>query len=147
MKATKKQKARLEYLRTELRAERISYEELMELQDLAEYIEPGDVELLEPAGVPEHDHKIILSDALSADEYLNEKESWGIFERSDGFYEIEALDDGIKNWDDDMALSFVISQAIKGSKRHARALWADGRECGNKKIYPSANYLPIDLTE
>lgn len=48
---TKKQ--RLEYLRQELRAERISYEELIELQNLKEYIEPGDVELLEAAGVPE----------------------------------------------------------------------------------------------
>lgn len=45
---------RLEYLRGELRAERISYGELFELQQLAEHIEPGDVELLEAAGVPEH---------------------------------------------------------------------------------------------
>ena len=44
---------RLEYLRTELRNERISYGELAELQSLAQYIEPGDVELLEAAGVPE----------------------------------------------------------------------------------------------
>lgn len=44
---------RLEYLRRELRAERISYGELAELQGLAEFIEPGDVELLEAAGVPE----------------------------------------------------------------------------------------------
>lgn len=44
---------RLEYLRGELRAERISYGELAELQDLAKYIESGDVELLEAAGVPE----------------------------------------------------------------------------------------------
>lgn len=47
-------KARLEELRTELRAERISMGELAELQSLAEHIEPGDVELLEPAGVPEY---------------------------------------------------------------------------------------------
>jgi len=47
-------KERLEYLRDELRAERISYDELAELQSLAEYIEPGDVELLEAAGIPEH---------------------------------------------------------------------------------------------
>jgi hypothetical protein len=46
-------KARLEYLRGELRAERISYGELAELQGLAEHIEPDDVELLEAAGVPE----------------------------------------------------------------------------------------------
>lgn len=45
---------RLEYLRGELRAERISYAELAELQGLAAHIDPGDTELLEAAGVPEH---------------------------------------------------------------------------------------------
>jgi len=45
--------ARLEYLRTELRAERISYSELHELQSLAKYIPEGDVELREAAGLPE----------------------------------------------------------------------------------------------
>lgn len=44
---------RLEYLRGEIRTERISYGELAELQDLAEYIEDGDVELLEWAGISE----------------------------------------------------------------------------------------------
>ena len=44
---------RLEELRTELREERISYGELFELQELAPHIAPGDVELLEAAGVPE----------------------------------------------------------------------------------------------
>jgi hypothetical protein len=44
---------RLEYLRGELQAGCISYGELAELQSLVEYIEPGDVELLEAAGVPE----------------------------------------------------------------------------------------------
>lgn len=44
---------RLEELRERLRAEDISWGELGELQSLAEHIEPGDVELLEPAGVPE----------------------------------------------------------------------------------------------
>jgi hypothetical protein len=38
---------RLEYLRNEIRAERISYREIAELQSLAPYIDPGDVELLE----------------------------------------------------------------------------------------------------
>lgn len=46
-------KNRLEYLRGEIRAERISYGELAELQDLADQIDPYDVELLEWAGVPE----------------------------------------------------------------------------------------------
>jgi hypothetical protein len=44
---------RLEYLRAQLRAECISYGELAELQGLAAHIAPGDVELLEAAGVPE----------------------------------------------------------------------------------------------
>ena len=46
---------RLEYLRGEIEAERISYSEIAELQDLAEYIDRSDVVLLEWAGVPEFD--------------------------------------------------------------------------------------------
>jgi hypothetical protein len=46
-------KFRLQYLRNELRNERISYAELAELQSLARYIDPGDTELLGAAGVPE----------------------------------------------------------------------------------------------
>jgi hypothetical protein len=38
---------RLEYLRGEIRAERISYGEIAELQDLAEHVDAGDVELLQ----------------------------------------------------------------------------------------------------
>jgi hypothetical protein len=45
--------SRLEYLRYELMAERISIGELIELQSLSEYIEPSDTQLLEAAGVPE----------------------------------------------------------------------------------------------
>ena len=44
---------RLEYLRGEIEAERISYAEIAELQSLAEYIAPDDVVLREWAGVPE----------------------------------------------------------------------------------------------
>lgn len=47
--------ARLEALRVELQAERISYGELAELQDLADEIQPGDVELAEAAGIPEEE--------------------------------------------------------------------------------------------
>jgi len=48
--------ARLEELRTILRSESINYDELHELQDLGArgLIDPGDVELLEAAGVPEN---------------------------------------------------------------------------------------------
>ena len=45
--------ARLEYLRGELRAERISYGELAELQSLAPHIPSDDLELREAAGLPE----------------------------------------------------------------------------------------------
>lgn len=55
MTTTTDKKERLEYLRGELRAERISWGELAELQGLADSIDPGDVELLEAAGVPETD--------------------------------------------------------------------------------------------
>ena len=44
---------RLEYLRGEIEAERISQGEIAELQGLAEHIDGGDVLLLEWAGVPE----------------------------------------------------------------------------------------------
>lgn len=44
---------RLEYIRREIRAERVSYGELAELVTLIPFIEEGDNELLEAAGVPE----------------------------------------------------------------------------------------------
>jgi hypothetical protein len=53
MKTKKEIKDRLEYLRGEIQAERISYEEIAELQSLVDHIEPDDVLLLEWAGVPE----------------------------------------------------------------------------------------------
>jgi hypothetical protein len=48
-------KERLDYLRGEIEAERISYGEIVELRDLAEHIEKDDVLLLEWAGVYEWD--------------------------------------------------------------------------------------------
>jgi len=48
-------KKRLEYIREELKQERISYGELIELQSLVKYIDLTDIELLEAAGVPEND--------------------------------------------------------------------------------------------
>lgn len=44
---------RLEYLRSQIEAESMSWGEIAELQSLAEHIDPGDVQLLEWAGVPE----------------------------------------------------------------------------------------------
>jgi hypothetical protein len=44
---------RLDYLRQELRAERISIGELIELQSLSKYIDKDDLELLEASGIKE----------------------------------------------------------------------------------------------
>lgn len=46
---------RLEYLRSQIRAECISYGEIAELESLSDYIEPGDADLLEWAGVSEEE--------------------------------------------------------------------------------------------
>lgn len=53
-KQTKQIKARLEYLREQINKECISYEEIEELKSLVQYIDKGDVQLLEWAGVPEN---------------------------------------------------------------------------------------------
>ena len=50
---TQEIKDRLEYLRGEIEAERISYGEIAELQSLAKHIDPNDVLLLQWAGVKE----------------------------------------------------------------------------------------------
>ena len=47
-------KERLEYLRKEIEAERISYGEIAELQALAEHIDKNDVLLLQWADVKEN---------------------------------------------------------------------------------------------
>ena len=51
-------KERLEYLRGEIEAERISYGEIAELTELAPHIEEGDVQLLQWAGIPEFEEDI-----------------------------------------------------------------------------------------
>jgi hypothetical protein len=48
---------RLEELRKELREERISYGELIELQNLSNYIDENDIELRQAAGIPENKNK------------------------------------------------------------------------------------------
>ena len=48
-------KEKLDYLRGEIEKECISYEEIAELQELAEHIPEDDVVLREWAGIPEHE--------------------------------------------------------------------------------------------
>lgn len=50
---TKHVTERLEYLRKQIQAERISYGEIAELQSLAQWIDENDTELLQWAGVEE----------------------------------------------------------------------------------------------
>lgn len=108
---------RLEYIRGELRAERISWGELHELQSLAEHIDPGDVELLEAAGVPEFGpttecpekqiahsfpaNKTVVTTLLEmvVDDDTRSDFRWlrlqngdlmlGVFPRGDGYFEVE----------------------------------------------------------
>lgn len=54
MSTTKEIQKRLDYLRGEIEAECISYEEIAELQSLAEHIPEDDMLLREWAGIPEH---------------------------------------------------------------------------------------------
>lgn len=56
-KADARIKRRLDYLRKEIEAERISYGEIAELQSLAKYIDPDDDLLLQWAGVEEKRRK------------------------------------------------------------------------------------------
>lgn len=53
MEKKDKIRERLNYLRGEIEAERISYGEIAELQGLADHIEPGDTQLLCWVEVPE----------------------------------------------------------------------------------------------
>jgi len=78
-------KERLEEIREELNSESISMGELVELQDLTEYIEDGDVQLLEAAGVPEFNEEVT---PMSEELIEMVKEEYGVIETGspdDGF--------------------------------------------------------------
>lgn len=57
-------KERLEYLRGEIKAERISYGELAELQSLREFIDASDVDLLQWAGPKPHHFRLTIDVAV-----------------------------------------------------------------------------------
>ena len=85
--ATPEAAERLEYLRGEISAERISYSELAELQSLAEHIEPGDTQLREWAGLPED----LQTLADAADNWANELEEY-IAPASERFEDTESAE-------------------------------------------------------
>lgn len=66
-------KERLEEIRESLQEENVSYGELAELQELTEYIEDDDVELLEAAGVPEFVEEEIIDLSDLEGEYTLEQ--------------------------------------------------------------------------
>jgi len=68
-------KAKLDYLRGEIKAERISYEEIVELQFLVNHIDDGDFELLEWAGVKEELSGLDERRRSAADKSF---EDWGV---------------------------------------------------------------------
>jgi hypothetical protein len=71
-KEEKAARKRLEELRKELRAERISYSELAELEALKEYIDNDDIELLQAAGVEEDGYDDDYDDDKYADGGMTE---------------------------------------------------------------------------
>lgn len=66
MKEEKEIKTRLEVLRREIKKERISYSELIELQSYTKHIDKGDVELLQWAGVEEGLHMEYLGNCIDS---------------------------------------------------------------------------------
>lgn len=109
------QQKRLEYLRGELNAERISYGELAELQSLKKHIQPDDVQLLEAAGVPEHLEDEIsivwsIEDVKSLDDSLTDDECREILQAAVNNHDATI---GI-NWD---VLQYHIDE-LKESKKN-----------------------------
>jgi hypothetical protein len=103
-------KERLEEIRNELDNETMSYGELAELQDLSEFIEEGDVQLLEAAGVPEFDESIqemelpdmvvkpiimTRSDVIEEYGYMLNEEQINTIKEEHGIIENGSPDDGL----------------------------------------------------
>lgn len=97
---------RLEYLRGQLRGECISYGELAELESLAGAIEPGDVELLEAAGVPEEKTERVLAhpSALTRDHKVAAPEDMPMI-LTDGW-------DSFDPWGSAMSIAFDVAEAL-----------------------------------
>lgn len=113
MSMTKKAvKCRLEYLRRELRAERISLGEIHELQTLKDHISPGDVELLEAAGGTEYE--VTASKAVHAVapwSGVEDEPTRGVFEIMSGWESHEVL-----HWLDTSAASHAVALFETGAK-------------------------------
>jgi len=100
-------KERLEEIRIELNNESISYGELVELQELVEFIEEGDVQLLEAAGVPEFIEEEVVDNTviLSEDAIEMIKEQHDVVDKEEVIIpideDIENMFDTIEEYDED----------------------------------------------
>ena len=54
-------------------------------------------------------------------------EGWGMFDCSDGFFQLQADDNHTTFHGDAEAVAFVVRKALAGSKLHLLALYLDGR--------------------
>ena len=106
-----KETERLEEIREEINNESVSYGELVELQELSEFIEEGDVQLLEAAGVPEFpvdemqsvDNFILAQNEIIEANYTNEIET---IADTDEFFATESAEEmfAFPNLVDDIVL-------------------------------------------
>jgi hypothetical protein len=113
------ERTRLEELRADLRAERISYAGLAELADLAEHIEDGDVELLEAAGVPE---------GMTGPEWARPATDATIGERSRTRIKMSTTTE-IDNARNQAAAQIASVQAMVARLRHAEDCDGDTDDC------------------
>ena len=102
-----KETERLEEIREELNNESISFGEIVELQELSEFIEEGDVQLLEAAGVPEFpvDEMERVDDFILTQNEVKEANFAPVLDEPSDFFTDESAEELI----DDIILPTVMS--------------------------------------
>ena len=109
-------KERLEYLRKEIEAERISTDEILELQSLAEHIEPGDVLLLQWAGVLEQT-QLTLELQLIVNYETHGTSAEELKSRLEGLVSL-AMGDGLLTGDTEAEVDDHIYRVFRRGKSH-----------------------------
>lgn len=141
---------RLERLRTEIRAGRISYGELAELADLMEHIDPGDVELLEWAGVPEGATGSTVPCALCGEALFLTPDGWTT-DTSEGGYECPTTE-GAKHRPSGAVCShcgLTLTSSLGEVNRHGyrKVVWSDAASGGDVCGWDGGNepHVPIEV--
>ena len=98
---------RLEYLRTQIEEESISYGELLELQELIPYIRKDDAQLLEWSGVSEEEYtkgletmKKVTLIGLEIEVEYDEEELFDYEESNEVYQAVVTTDGRLIVWDD-----------------------------------------------